>query len=92
MEGYHDDLLFALGIALWVLEQNFKNLERLEKKNKAMLDGWSMGHKENVELHEKFNKNKNYTNVDVETLRRNKKILQRSGVQDPNGEYLWLFK
>ncbi len=40
MEGYHDDLLMSLGMALWVMEHSFKNLERLEKQTKAILSSW----------------------------------------------------
>lgn len=43
LSGYHDDLLFALAMPLWVMEHSFKNLERLEKQNKAMLNGWLGG-------------------------------------------------
>ena len=39
-DGYHDDLLMSLGMALWVVEHSFKNLEKLEKQNKAILNAW----------------------------------------------------
>jgi hypothetical protein len=43
MDGYHDDLLMAMAMCLWVVEHSFKNLERLEKQNKAMLSSWVVG-------------------------------------------------
>ena len=41
MDGYHDDLLMALAMGLWVLQHSFKNLERLEAQAKAMLSSWT---------------------------------------------------
>lgn len=92
MEGYHDDLLFSLGIALWVLEQNFKNLERVNKKTKAMLDGWAMGSGDDKSVKTNFDKFNKGANADKEVINRNKRLLQQNNIQDPNGEYLWLFK
>lgn len=40
MKGYHDDCIMALAMALWVLENSFKQLEKLENQNKALLKGW----------------------------------------------------
>jgi hypothetical protein len=43
MDGYHDDCLYALAMCLWVLEHSFKNLERMEKQTKAILNSWKAG-------------------------------------------------
>jgi hypothetical protein len=43
MRGYHDDLIMAMCMALWVLEHSFKKLEKMEKQNKAMLASWTIG-------------------------------------------------
>ena len=40
MTGYHDDLLMALAMGLWVLEHSFKNLERVNEQTKAMLNAF----------------------------------------------------
>jgi hypothetical protein len=94
MEGYHDDLLMALGMALWVVEHSFKNLEKLEKQTKAILNSWLIG------------ANTNPTQTDLEKgtgfvskENRNKLPTQKpkfnpivsKNMQDPTGQYMWLF-
>jgi hypothetical protein len=85
MEGYHDDLLMSLGMALWVLEHSFKNLERLEKQTKAILSSWSTS----------ANISPTTTTINPETKEFEKKINPNhsayKNVQDPRGEYAWLF-
>jgi hypothetical protein len=86
MEGYHDDLLMSLAMCLWVMEHSFKNLERLEKQNKAMLTSW-LGGSSNTQT---------TTNVkDPSTGQIEKKInpqhVAYKNVQDPRGEHAWLF-
>jgi hypothetical protein len=86
MEGYHDDLLMSLGMALWVVEHSFKNLERLEKQNKAMLNSW-LGGSSNTQT---------TTNViNPATGEVTKKINPEHrayrNIQDPRGEHMWLF-
>jgi hypothetical protein len=86
MEGYHDDLLMSLGMALWVVEHSFKNLERLEKQNKAMLNSWLGG----------SSNSQTTTNVkDPVTGSVTKKINPEhkayKNVQDPRGEHMWVF-
>ncbi len=85
MEGYHDDLLMSLGMALWVMEHSFKNLERLEKQTKAILSSWLST----------SNPSPTTTAVNPVTKQIEKKINPNHGayknVQDPRGEYAWLF-
>ena len=38
--GANDDCLMTLAIALWIMEHNFKQLERSASKAKAMLSSW----------------------------------------------------
>ena len=92
MEGYHDDLLMALAMPLWVLEHSFKKLKKLKSQNKAILSSWSVGGGERTDptkydtgFVSKKNKNKKSTGKPRfnETTARN--------MQDPKGEYLWLF-
>jgi hypothetical protein len=90
MEGYHDDLLMSMGMALWVIEHSFKNLERLEKQNKAILNSWISG------ANTASNPTKpTVTSVDKETGKTVTKINQQHpayrNVQDPRGQYSWLF-
>lgn len=93
-EGKHDDLLMALAMALFTLEHSFKKLEALENKTKAMLDAWVMTG-DNRQTDEEENKRNGF----VSKANRKKKATPRpnfpSGVsknmQDPNGDYMWLF-
>ena len=86
MEGYHDDLLMSLAMCLWVMEHSFKNLERLEKQNKAMLTSW-LGGSSNTQT--------TTTVKDPTTGQIEKKInpqhVAYKNVQDPRGEHAWLF-
>jgi hypothetical protein len=92
-EGYHDDLVMALAMCLWVLEHSFKNLERLEKQTKAMLSSWLVGANPVVQP----DKEKGSGFVSQEN--RNKKAHPKpnfshvvsKNMQDPNGQYMWLF-
>ena len=93
MEGYHDDLLMALGMALWVLEYSFKNLEKANAKNKAILNSWSTGSSGADP------KNASYDGGFVSKNNKGKKTAPRprlnpnvsANMQDPKGEYMWLF-
>jgi hypothetical protein len=86
MEGYHDDLLMSLGMALWVVEHSFKNLERLEKQNKAMLNSW-LGGSSNTQTTTKVT---NPATGEV-TKKINPEHRAYRNIQDPRGEHMWLF-
>lgn len=85
MEGYHDDLLMSLAMCLWVMEHSFKNLERLEKQTKAILSSWATS----------SNSSPTTTVVNPVTKQKETKINPEHkayrNVQDPRGEYAWLF-
>ena len=93
MEGYHDDLLMSLGMCLWVVEHSFKNLERLEKQTKAMLNGWLAGSNAQTTKEEergtgfvsRENRNK------VATPKPKFSPIVSKNMQDPTGKYMWLF-
>tara|TARA_R110000772_G_scaffold17946_1_gene49771 strand:+ start:22037 stop:23863 length:1827 start_codon:yes stop_codon:yes gene_type:complete len=93
-EGYHDDLLMALAMILWVMEHSFKKLEKLSSQNKAILSSWVVGSGNAKEMEAA-----EYDTGYVSKANRNKKSLPkpnlhpsiRNSVQDPNGDYLWLF-
>lgn len=88
MEGYHDDLLMSMGMALWVIEHAFKKLERLEKQNKAMLNSWLSSANSSQGA-------ATTTSVDKVTGKEVTKInpqhVAYKNIQDPRGEYMWLF-
>lgn len=93
-EGKHDDLLMALAMGLWVLEHSFKKLEKLEKQTKAMLDAWLM-----VSPDISDDLNNNNRNGFVSQNNRKKEAQKKpnfspevkKNMQDPNGDYMWLF-
>jgi hypothetical protein len=94
MDGYHDDLLMSLGMALWVLEYSFKNLEKANAQNKAILNSWSTGGSNLKEIN-----NASYDGGFVSNNNKGKKTAPRprfnpnvsKNMQDPNGDYMWLF-
>lgn len=81
MSGYHDDLLMALAMALWVYQSSFKELEKSKNITKTMLSSWTL----------------NTPNIDNEksgrtTKKPNFSPIVSKNMQDPRGEYMWLFK
>lgn len=94
MEGYHDDLLMALGMCLWVVEHSFKNLEKLEKQNKAILNSWLAGVNTNptqtdLERGSSFVSKENRNRTSAPKPKFNPIVSKN--MQDPNGQYMWLF-
>jgi hypothetical protein len=86
MEGYHDDLLMAMGMALWVVEHSFKNLERLEKQTKAILNSWITSANSTTSTTVTIDKN---TGKEVKKI--NPQHSSFRNVQDPRGDHMWLF-
>ena len=87
MEGYHDDCLMSLGMALWILESSFKSLKKAKEQTKAILAGWTVGGGDNY--------SSTITTTDPVTNKKVTKINPNHSayrnVQDPNGDYMWLF-
>lgn len=77
-KGHHDDCIMALAMALYLAEFNFKNLEKLEKKTRAMLGGWVMG-TNNVNYSQKKKKDLDMT------------FAPRKGSGGDGSKYMWLF-
>ena len=91
MDGYHDDLLMAMGMCLWVVEHSFKNLERLEKQNKAMLSSWVVGSPatKGESTSGNFVSKENRHKAATPKPKFNPAISKN--MQDPLGQYMWLF-
>ena len=87
MDGYHDDLLMSLAMALWVMEHSFKKLERLEKQNKAILSSWLTG--ANVSSSPTVKEKDQVTGNVVQKI--NTTHTAYRNIQDPRGQYSWLF-
>ncbi len=93
-DGYHDDLIMAMAMCLWVLEHAFKNLEKLQKQTKAMLNSWLGTATATDTLPDvargtgfvsKENRNK------IAAQRPNFHPIVSKNMQDPTGQYMWLF-
>jgi hypothetical protein len=102
MDGYHDDLLMALAMCLWVVEHSFKNLERLEKQNKAMLSSWVVGaptksvtttstFNQTTQVKEKPTVVSNWIGGENKKNKPNISPIVSKNMQDPTGQYSWLF-
>lgn len=93
MDGYHDDLIMSMAMCLWVLEHSFKNLEKLEKQTKAILNSWLGGSNAPIKLEAdhgagfvpKANKGK------TALPKPNFSPVVGRNMQDPTGQYMWLF-
>ena len=95
MDGYHDDLLMSMAMCLWVVEHSFKNLERLENQNKAMLKAWIGSAQVNEDPKTELERGSSFVSRD----NRNKAPQPKpnfnpsvaKNMQDPTARYLWLF-
>lgn len=80
----HDDLIMAMAMALFVLEHSFKQLKANETRTKAMLASWvSFSMAGDVKSTE--------APVKKEPKKPNFSPMVAKNMQDPKGEYMWLF-
>jgi hypothetical protein len=92
MEGYHDDLLMSIAMCLWVIEHSFKNLEKLEKQNKAILSSWIGGASAQTPQQKEAEKGTAFISKDKKIMPKPKFSQHVSkNMQDPTGQYSWLF-
>lgn len=95
MDGYHDDLIFAMAMCLWTLEHSFKKLEKLERQTKAMLGSWiaaaptSQTNTPELQRGTGFVSQENRNKAATPTPKFSP-IVARN-MQDPTGQYMWLF-
>jgi len=77
-----------LAMHLWVMEHSFKKLEKLEKQAKAMLSSWKVNNGDSIN-----NDNTGYVSKKGQKPlpKPNRNSLSGKNVQDPTGEYMWLF-
>jgi len=86
MEGYHDDIIMAYAMAIFIIQTSFKKLEQVEKQTKAMLDSWvNVSNKETKPLLNEQHINPFYTNTPTYHPK------QADNGNNDNGEYNWLF-
>ena len=88
MPGYHDDIIMAYAMAIFVVQTSFKKLEESKKHTKAMLDSWL-----NITNggNETFKRGSNPpTNLNTPTY--NQPQVNQGGVNNnDNGDFNWLF-
>lgn len=94
MKGYHDDLIMAYAMALWVKNTSFKNLQNVTEKAKLFLSAWKTNATSETLKRE-------LSNMDIKSLDNKEKIKEfkkkvkdkdlyrRMGVK--NHQHLWLF-
>jgi hypothetical protein len=86
MDGYHDDVIMAYAMAIFIIQTSFKKLEQVEKQTKAMLESWvNVSTKQTTPLLTEQHVNPFYTNTPTYHPK------QTSNGNNDNGEYNWLF-
>ena len=87
MEGYHDDIIMAYAMAIFIVQTSFKKLEQVEKQTKAMLESWvNVSNKETKPMFsDQQHVNPFYTNTPTYNPK------QPNNGNNDNGEYNWLF-
>ena len=86
MEGYHDDIIMAFAMCIFVVQTSFKKLEQVEKQTKAMLESWVNVSSDNPT---KPLMNDAYVNPFYSST-PSYHPKQNNGAND-SGEYNWLF-
>jgi hypothetical protein len=93
--GFNDDIIFAAAVALWVLETEFKELEKAKAQTENILAILASGGKRNAREKVKTPA-KDINNKDVDRERAaelNRKYGQKiyTSSQDPTGQFSWVF-
>ena len=83
-KGHHDDLIMAIGMAIYVGENSFTQLNKVTEQTKAMIDSWQVNNNENV------SKNIGFNPVLPAGITRNISTQNESTKSDYQ-KYLWLF-
>ena len=85
MKGYHDDLIMALSMSLWIAQISFKNLEKFNSKTKVMLDSWV-----NTDTSQQINVQKHNSNKTITPNGQQIHNPKSQGQQDYQ-QFGWLF-
>ncbi len=88
MPGYHDDIIMAYAMAIFVVQTSFKKLEESKKHTKAMLDSWlniTNGSDETIK------RNTNPTPATNTPTYNQPQLRQGGNNNNDNGDYNWLF-
>ena len=87
MPGYHDDIIMAYAMAIFVVQTSFKKLEETKKHTKAMLDSWLNITNSSNEV---IRNNNNTTTTNTPTYNQ-PQVRQGGNNNNDNGDYNWLF-
>lgn len=87
MESYHDDIIMAYAMAIFIVQTSFKKLEQVEKQTKAMLESWV--NVSNTQSKPLFNDQQHVNPFYTNTPTYHPK--QPSNGNNDNGEFNWLF-
>jgi hypothetical protein len=87
-KGKHDDIIMAMAMALFVLEYSFKQLKQLKTKTKSMLASWVVN--SGNEVHN-MQREMTVSSNKPEPKKPNFKPQVAKNMQDPQGQYMWLF-
>lgn len=78
MVGYNDDVLQSLAMGLWVLEHSFTKLKKAKAQTQAILSSWATSE----------------TITPLDNKEKKKPVFSPNivrNMQDPTGQYMWLF-
>ena len=93
-DGFHDDLIMAMAMCLWVIEHQFKNLKRLEEQTKTILNSW-LGRANEANVEPDISRGTGFVSANnrykTAAQKPNFSPIVSKNMQDPNGTYSWLF-
>ena len=85
MDGYHDDIIMALAMPLFVVQTTFKKLKQAENQTRAMLDSWTtVSNSSNKITPKPIHTNPFYSNTPTYHPKQNHNNTD-------SGDYNWLF-
>jgi hypothetical protein len=85
MDSYHDDIIMAFAMCIFVVQTSFKKLEQVEKQTKAMLESWvAVSNKPTNTLMNDGYVNPFYTNTPTYHPKQNNE-------SNDSGEFNWIF-
>lgn len=86
--GFNDDVIFANALALWILETEFKNLEKAKEKTKEILKIMGNSGVRNEREKVKLESTLPFQNTND---KNNKSTIYKSA-QDPTGQFSWVLR
>lgn len=85
-KGQHDDLIMATAMAIYVGENSFSQLEKVDQQTKAMMDSWMVNETPIKNTSNEFN-----PNIPVTTIGTNHRKFGNNPTKDDYKKNSWLF-